>query len=220
MINCYYSKLLMKGKQQFNERSLVIIKPDGVQRGLIGEIISRFERKGLKIIAMKMAWPSPEMAKKHYDQPESAMRAMGERTIGAYKEKGEKFWTDDPLELARDIQKKLVKYLAAGPVVCIVIEGAHAVAHVRKIRGHTNPLAADVGSITADYTIDSYFIADVDSRAIRNLVHASGSVEEAETEIKLWFKSEEIHDYNLAIEEILYSKDWEKTKEELLAPKE
>lgn len=196
-------------KTKLHERSLVLLKPDAVQRGLIGEIISRFEKKGLKITAMKMIWPTKEMAKKHYDQPESAMMTLGTKTLETYAEKGVKHWSSDPMEIARDIQKKLVNYLSAGPVVAMIIEGAHAVSHVRKIRGITNPLAADMGTITADFTIDSYFISDESGRAIRNLVHASGTVEEAENEIKLWFKESEIHDYDLAIEKILYSKDWE-----------
>jgi nucleoside-diphosphate kinase len=195
---------------KFTERSLVLIKPDGVQRGLVGEVISKFERKGLKIVAMKMVWPTEDMSRKHYDQPEHAARALGEKTIAAYKEKGIDL-DKDPIDIAKDIQKKLVHYLSGGPVVAMVIEGAHAITHVRKIRGGTNPLSADVGSITADYTVDSYFIADDDGRAVRNLVHASGSVEEAEVEIKIWFSEQEIHDYNLAIEEILYSREWENT---------
>ena len=196
-------------KTKLHERSLVLLKPDAVQRGLIGEIIARFERKGLKITAMKMVWPSKEMAAKHYDQPETAARALGEKTIMAYLDKGEKPWTDDPLKIAKDIQKKLIKLMTTGPVVVMVIEGAHAIAHVRKIRGGTNPLTADVGTITGDFTIDSYFIADLGGRAIRNLAHASGTVEEAENEIKLWFKEDEISDYDLAIEKILYTKEWE-----------
>ena len=182
-------------KTKVHDRSLVLIKPDGVQRGLVGEIVSRFEKKGLKITAMKMAWPSRDIATKHYDQPESAMLALGERTLASYAEKGEKHWTNDPMEIARDIQKKLVDYLSTGPIVAMVIEGAHAVAHVRKIRGGTNPLSADIGTITGDFTIDSYFLADEGQRAIRNLVHASGTAEEAESEIKIWFKKDEIQDY-------------------------
>ena len=185
------------------------MKPDTIQRGLIGEIIARFEKKGLKITALKMVWPTKEMAAKHYDLPESAMRQLGERTLATYAEKGQKHWTNDPMEIARDIMKKLVKYLSTGPVVAMVVEGVHAVAHIRKIRGATNPLAADMGTITADYTVDSYFISDLQERAVRNLVHASGNVEEAETEIKLWFAEGEIHDYDLAIEKILYAKEWE-----------
>lgn len=196
-------------KTKLHERSLVIIKPDGIQRSLVGEIISRFETKGLKITAMKMVWPTKEMAAKHYDLPESAMKLLGDRTLASYAEKGQKHWTNDPMEIARDIMKKLVKYLSTGPVVVMVIEGVHAVAHIRKIRGATNPLAADMGTITADFTVDSYFIADLQERAIRNLVHASGTVEEAEKEIKLWFREEEIQEYDLAIEKILYAKDWE-----------
>lgn len=199
----------MSIKTKLHERSLVLLKPDAVQRGLIGEIISRFEKKGLKITALKMLWPTEEIAKKHYDQPESAARALGQKTIDFYKEKGEKHWSEDPMEIAKVIQGQLVSLMMAGPVVAMVIEGAHAIAHVRKIRGGTNPLTADIGTITGDYTIDSYIIADQGGRAIRNLAHASGSVEEAENEIKIWFKEEEIMDYDLAIDQILYSKGWE-----------
>lgn len=202
----------MSIRTKLHERSLVIIKPDGVQRGLMGEIISRFEKKGLKISAMKLVWPSREVAAKHYDQPESAMRLLGERTLATYAEKGEKHWSNDPMEIARDIQKKLVNYLSCGPVLVMVIEGAHAITHVRKIRGATNPLGADIGTITADYTIDSYFISDLDGRAIRNLVHASGAVDEAENEIKIWFKEDEVLDYDMAIDKILYSMEWEASK--------
>jgi nucleoside-diphosphate kinase len=198
-----------------HERSLVILKPDSIQRGLIGDIISRFEKKGLKITAMKMVWPTIEQARQHYDQPESAMIALGEKSIAAYKEKGIEE-TRTPIEIAKHVQKKLLTYLSAGPVIVMVIEGAHAIAHVRKIRGGTNPLTADVGSITADLTIDSYFIADDSERAVRNLVHASGTVDEAENEIKIWFTEEEIHNYDLAIEKILYSTEWETTRNKLV----
>jgi nucleoside-diphosphate kinase len=202
-------------KTLLHERTLILVKPDGVQRGLVGEIITRFERKGLKLIAMKMIWPDKTMAQKHYDMPESDKILMGERTLATYKEKGVDL-KKTPIEIAENVQKRLIKYLTTGPVVAMVIEGAHAIAHVRKIRGATNPLAADVGTITADYTIDSYFVSDPDERAIRNLVHASGSVEEANREIALWFKDAEIHDYELAIEKILYSKEWEGVRGDLV----
>lgn len=208
-----------KGRDKFTERTLVILKPDTVQRGLVGEIITRFEKKGLKIVAMKMVWPTRDQATRHYDQPEEAAMALGNKTISSYAEKGVKFWTDDPMAVAHDIQKKLVDYIVAGPVVVMVIEGTHAVEHVRKIRGNTSPLKADIGSITADYTIDSYFVSDEDSRAMRNLVHASGNTEEANVEIKIWFKDSEISEYNLAIEEILYSKEWENVREEVVSGK-
>ncbi len=195
-------------KTKLHERSLVLIKPDGLQRGLVGEILCRFEKKGLKITALKMVWPTKETAKRHYDMPEADKILLGTRTLASFEERGEKL-NKTPMEIADEVQGRLVKYLTTGPVVAMVIEGAHAVAHVRKIRGSTNPLAADVGTIAGDYTIDSYFVSSADDRAIRNLVHASGSVEEAEREIKIWFNDKEIYDYDLAIEKILYSKDWE-----------
>jgi nucleoside-diphosphate kinase len=207
-----------EGKKKYSEKTLVLLKPDVVQRGLVGEIVTRFERKGLKIVAMKMVWPSEEQALEHYTWPEHAMVALGERTRAAYKEKG----IEDkrtPKEIALNIQKKLVTYLSAGPLVAMVIEGAHAIAYVRKLRGSVNTLTADLGSITGDYTIDSYFLSDEDDRAARTLVHASGSVEEATNEIKIWFTQKEIYDYNLAIEEILYSKDWEYSLKNLVKEK-
>lgn len=202
-------------KTLLHERTLVLVKPDGVQRGLIGEILTRFEKKGLKIIAMRMVWPDAGLAQKHYDMPESDKILLGERTIASYKEKGVDL-KKKPIEIAENVQKRLIKYLTTGPVVAIVIEGAHAIQNVRKIRGATNPLAADVGTITADYTIDSYFLSDPDERAIRNLVHASGNIEEANREIGLWFKDNEINDYELAIEKILYSREWESARKELV----
>lgn len=126
------------------------------------------------------------------------------------------FAETDPIKVAENTQRKLVTYLSTGPVVVAVIEGAHAIAHVRKVRGHTNPLTADVGTISADLGIDSYFIADETDRAIRNLVHASGNVGEAQREISLWFSEDEIFDYDLAIEKILYAKEWEQTRDDLV----
>lgn len=200
-----------------HERTLVLIKPDGVQRALVGEIISRFEKKGLKIIAMKMVQPSKKMAAEHYNWSEEEKLGSGNRTIQGYKEQGlELPFGGDPIKIAENTMRKLVDYLSAGPVIAMVIEGAHAIAHVRRVRGATNPLAAEMGTITADFAIDSYFISDEVDRATRNLVHASGNTEEAEREISLWFKENEICDYDLAIEKILYSKEWEAEREKLV----
>ena len=207
-----------EGKKKYSEKTLVLLKPDVVQRGLVGEIITRFERKGLKIVAMKMVWPDEKMALRHYTWPERAMIALGERTIAAYKEKGIEE-NRLPKEIALDVQKKLVTYLSAGPLVAMVIEGAHAIAYVRKLRGAINTLNADLGSITGDYTIDSYFLSDEDDRAARTMVHASGSVEEADQEIPIWFEREDMYEYNLAIEEILYAKDWEYSLKRLVGKK-
>lgn len=201
------------------ERTLVLIKPDGVQRGLIGEIIARFEKKGLKLVAMKMIWPTEDMAKRHYDMPEATLMALGEKTIAGYKEKGIEI-NKTPMEIAKRVQQQLLSYLTTGPIVAMIIEGAHAVAHVRKIRGGTNPLGADVGTITADYSIDSYFLADESERSVRNLVHASGNVDEAENEIKVWFTDEEIYHYQTAMDKVLYSKTWEDDTLETLQGRE
>lgn len=198
----------MPHKTKSHERTLVLIKPDAVQRSLIGEILTRFERKGLKIIGMKMVMPTEKMAAEHYFWSEEEKISSGNRTINAYESKGLPI-TKTAIEYAEGTQKKLIKMMVAGPSIAIVIEGAHAIEHVRKVVGHGNPLQADVGSIRADYSMDSYIIADEADRAARNLVHASSSVGEAEREIKVWFKEEELVDYDLAIERILYSIDWE-----------
>lgn len=202
-------------RTHYHERTLILLKPDCVQRGLIGEIISRFERKGLKIIGMKMVWPSKSQAKEHYNWSKEEKEATGSRTIEAYVSKGLKV-TKTAIEYAEDVQRKLFSYLLSGPVIALVIEGAHAIEHVRKTVGHGNPLSADVGTIRADFTIDSYVVADDVDRATRNLVHASGNVEEAEREIKIWFKEQELVNFDLAIEKILYNKDWEDTREKLV----
>ncbi len=216
--NRYKNKMSIK--THHHERTLILLKPDTVQRGLIGEIISRFERKGLKIIAMKMIQPTEKMAADHYDWSEQEKRESGERTLLGYSEKGiDPPYGGDPIKIAENTMRKLVSYLSTGPVIALVIEGAHAIAHVRKVRGGTNPLTADAGTITADLSIDSYFVSDDADRAVRNLVHASGNTNEAEREINLWFKENEIFDYDLAIEKILYSKEWESEREELTKAK-
>ncbi|MCS7092157.1 MAG: nucleoside-diphosphate kinase [Patescibacteria group bacterium] len=192
----------------YHERTLVLCKPDTIQRGLVGEIISRFEKKGLKIVALKMVMPTRKQAMDHYHWSDEEKEASGSRTIEARKSKGLPI-TKTAKEYAEDVQRRLYTYLTSGPIVAMVIEGAHAIEHVRKVVGHGNPLSADVGTIRADYTIDSYVVADDVDRATRNLVHASGNVGEAEREIKVWFSENEIVDYDLAIEKILYSKEWE-----------
>lgn len=200
----------MNGKNltKYYQRSLVLLKPDAVQRGLVGEIISRFEKKGLKITAMKMVLPTREIAYKHYDWSEEEKIKTGTRTLEVYRSRGIEL-EKTAIEIAEDIQKRLVNFLTSGPIIVMVIEGAHAIEHIRKIVGHGSPLNADVGTIRADYTVESYLMADEAERVARNLVHASSSVEEAEREINVWFSQDEIIDYSLAIEKILYSKDWE-----------
>lgn len=186
------------------ERTLVIVKPDGVQRTLIGEIVGRFEKLGLKLVAMKMLVPTAEHIEKHYTLDPEWRRITGEKTIESYKKKGEKFWTGDPFKVTEIILENNKKYMTSGPVVAMVWQGAHATELVRKIVGGTEPRTSDVGTIRGDFVLDSYIMSDNDKRACRNLVHASGSVKESEAEIKHWFKEEELINYRLVSEQILY----------------
>jgi len=186
------------------ERTLVLIKPDGIQRGLIGEIIQRYERTGLKLVALKMLVPTEEMVERHYlIDPQWKIKA-GQKSIEAYQRKGLKPPSDSPEEVGQKVLKSLKKYLTSGPIVAMVWEGTNAVGVVRKKTGATEPLTSDVGTIRGDFTIDSYEIADFSNRAVRNLVHASGSKEEAEKEILVWFKEGEVINYRLINEAILY----------------
>lgn len=186
------------------ERTLVIIKPDGVQRSLIGEIIKRFENAGLKLVGMKMLVPSTDHVERHYTLDTNWHRVTGEKTIKGYKDKGLKPPSEDPLEISAKILANLKKYLSSGPVIAMVWQGAHAVSIIRKIGGGTEPLTSDVGTIRGDFVLDSYQMADEDGRAVRNLIHMSGSIGEADAEITHWFKKEELINYRVIHEEILY----------------
>lgn len=195
------------------ERTLVIIKPDGVQRSLIGEVIKRYEQTGLKLAGLKFLIPDEETIRKHYSVTDSWLESVGRKSIEAYEKKGLKSPFSSPVDCGQAVLKVLQKYLSSGPVVAMVWEGNEAVGIVRKITGGTEPLTSDVGTIRGDLTIDSYKLADIDGRAVRNIIHASGNVEEAEKEIKLWFKDEEIIKYRLLQEAILYDVNLDGIKE-------
>lgn len=186
------------------EQTLVVLKPDAVQRSLIGEIIKRFERVGLKLVATKMFVPTGDFAEKHYTMWPGWKKSVGEKNIKGYKDKGLVPPTEDPLEAGEKVLNTVSAYLTSGPVIAMVWVGAHAVPIVRKLVGSTEPLSSDVGTIRGDYVHDSYVMSAGDERSIRNLVHASGSVEEALQEIPYWFAKEEIVDYRLVQEAILY----------------
>ena len=186
------------------EQTLVIIKPDGIQRSLIGEIIKRFERVGLKLCARKMTIPDEKHIEDHYTLDPDWMRLTGEKAIKSYKEKGLAPPSEDPLEVSAKVLAGLKKYLRAGPVIAMAWQGAHAVKIVRKLAGGTEPMTSDVGTIRGDFVLDSYQMSDIDGRAVRNLIHASGSPEEAAAEIKHWFSPDEIHEYSLVQEKVLY----------------
>jgi len=186
------------------EKTFVIIKPDGVQRSLIGEVIGRFERIGLKLIAIKMVLPSEEMAKKHYTLDPEWIRKTGEKSILNYNKKGLTPPSMNPFEIGDRVLGTLINYLTSGPVVAMTWQGAHAVGIVRKLVGGTEPLTSDVGTIRGDFVLDSYQMSDSDGRAVRNVIHASGSVDEAKGEIDLWFKDSDIMKYKHIQDAILY----------------
>ncbi|MEI6059051.1 MAG: nucleoside-diphosphate kinase [archaeon] len=189
-----------------SEKTLVIIKPDGIQRSLVGEIIKRYERTGLKLIAMKMVMPAEDMAVKHYYEVggDAWIEEVGRKARAAYEKKGLESPYKDNKENGWAVLKANARYLSSGPVVAMILQGAGAVALVRKITGSTEPLSSDVGTIRGDFTLDSYALADTDQRSVRNLIHASGTVAEALQEIKIWFGDDEVLDYNHLEERILY----------------
>jgi nucleoside-diphosphate kinase len=197
------------------ERTLVIIKPDGVQRSLIGEIIKRYERTGLKLIALKMVTPTEEHATTHYCEVggDAWLEEVGRKARAAYEKKGLESPYKNNRENGEAVLKSNARYLSSGPVVCMIWQGNQAVGLVRKITGATEPLSSDVGTIRGDFTLDTYALADVDQRSVRNLIHASGTVEEAEKEIPIWFTKEEILKYNQIQERILYDVDLDGIKE-------
>ena len=194
----------MKNFDNKQEQTLVIVKPDGVQRGLIGDVIHRYEQCGLKLVGLKMLIPTKKLTLDHYSiDPDWAIKS-GTKTFESYKAKGLPLPGKDPVEFAEGIRRKLMDFMSSGPVVAMIWQGMGAVAVVRKMMCSTEPLTSAPGTIRGDYTIDSYTSADADARAVRNIIHASGSVEEAAKEIPIWFDKKEILNYRLVAEEIIY----------------
>lgn len=191
-----------------HERSLVLIKPDAVARHLVGEIMTRFERKGLKMVALKLVWPTEELAGEHYVATEEWIGSSGQRTYDSYVEKGITP-PASPRELALNTRRKLMEALTIGPVVAMVLEGAHVIEVVRKMRGATSPLAAEVGTIGFDYSLESYQVSDAGDWAIKNIIHGSDSPENAEREIAIWFQPHELVHYETIVTEVAYTKDWQ-----------
>lgn len=164
-----------------NQQTLVLIKPDGVKRNLIGEIINRFEKGGLKVIDLKMLKPSIDVASKHYPDDEEYLRTLGQKSVTA----GDRI--DNVLEQGRKIVNSMRAFLTSGTIVAMILEGEDGVALVRKITGYTDPSSADKGTIRGDLGEDNILAANKENRPVYNLIHASGNPEEAESEIKLWF---------------------------------
>ncbi len=154
------------------QRTLVLFKPDTVQRGLVGEILTRFERVGLKIVATKMIAPDKEHYHKHYEEIGQMITRRGEHAF------------DVTLQM-----------MVQGPVIAMVFEGVEAVALVRKLVGATEPKAAEPGTIRGDYSHMSFGYADSEGKGIPNLIHASGDINDAKQEISHWFSEDEMYDY-------------------------
>src|SRR3989344_3296689 len=188
------------------EKTLVLVKHDGVNRGLVGEIISRFEKIGLKILAMKMIHADDKLAENHYQVTKEWAEGVFNKTKKTYEDKGKPFKFKNPMEYGTMIKNWNKGFLMEGPVVAVVLEGPHAIEIVRKLVGNTEPRQALPGTIRGDYIFDSYSVADVKARPIRNLIHASGSVDEANREISLWFTKDEIVSYKRDFDKHFYSK--------------
>jgi nucleoside-diphosphate kinase len=186
------------------EKSLVIIKPDGVQRTLIGEVIRRIERVGFKLVALKFEIPTKDKVAEHYTIDPEWILKTGEKALQAKEKNGEDIKDIDPLSYGKTILHKLQNYITSGPIVIMVWQGAHVVDVVRKIVGGTEPKTSDVGTIRGDFVHDSYEISNLEDRSVKNVVHASSSVEDAQKEIAVWFEPKEIMSYRLIAEEILY----------------
>jgi nucleoside-diphosphate kinase len=165
------SKKLKQKRPEAIEQTLVVIKPDGIQRGLAGQIISRFENAGLKIVGMKMRWVNETQAKKHY-------------TADLAQRRGQK---------VRDL---MVNFLQSGPVVAFVVEGVDAIENVRKMVGSTEPKAAQPGTIRGDFAHVAFRHADKEGKAVGNLIHASADKTDAEHEVLVWFNEDEIYEYH------------------------
>lgn len=153
------------------ERTLVLIKPDGVERGLIGDIVKRFEQRGFKIIGLKMAFIDENFAKKHYTE-------------------------DIAIRRGEHVRRYNVDFLTSGPVVAIVLEGVNAIENIRKIVGDTEPRKALPGTIRGDFSHVSYQYCDDKKCVVKNVIHASADKNDAERELKLWFKDSELYRYN------------------------
>jgi nucleoside-diphosphate kinase len=192
-----------------NEKTFIAIKSESIQRNLIGEFISRFERRGLKLVACKMIVPTRKIVGQHYIDSEEWYASVGDKKIRSMIEKGQAV-TETPREIGVRVREALIEQFEGRPLVAMVWEGAHAVELGRKTVGGTNCLTADVGSIRGDYSVDSFYLSDALDLPVRTLVHASSEPAEADREIKIWFKPEEIIDYPMVLDEVLYGKNWGK----------
>lgn len=191
------------------ERTLVLVKPDGVKRGLTGEVLQRIERRGLKVVALKMVEVGREHLENHFPSTDEWVGRLGDKGLKTFNDyqldAKEIMGTDDRMEMGRKVKESLFAYMVSGPIIALVVEGLHAIDMVRKVAGHTLPVFADMGTIRGDFSVDSPAVANFEGRAIYNIMHASETPEEAQNEINLWFKPEEIHPYKRADEDVMFN---------------
>jgi len=173
------------------EQTFVMIKPESVRMGLIGDIIKRFEQRGMQIVALEMFQPTYEDMDAHYPKDETWVTRLGSKTLSSYEEFGfdvaQDFGTEDPSVIGPQVRGWLMQHMTSAPLVKMIVQGRHAVGMVRKIVGETMPFRADMGTIRGDYSNDSPAIANREKRVLYNIIHASEDVEEANHEIKHWF---------------------------------
>jgi nucleoside-diphosphate kinase len=186
-----------------DQRSLVLLKPDAIQRSLIGEVIGRIERTGLKIVAMKMIIATRDQVFDHYHKDEAWFLKKGTKIVEDRKANNLPI-EKDAVAYGRGIIEQNVDFMTSGPIVALIAQGNEAPTVIKKITGSTEPSTSDVGTIRGDFTVDSYEHAGVSGRAVRNILHCSENVEDAEREIKVWFADAEILKYRLVQEQILY----------------
>jgi len=198
---------MSKANHPKKERTFIILKPDTIQRGLVGEIIKRFERIGLKIVGMKMHMVDEKTLWAHYNKDDAWYTKKGANILENKKKLGMEI-DKEAIEYGKDIIRAMVHYMCAGPVVSLVIEGNQAQAVVKRLVGGTEPTTADTGTIRGDFALDSYYICDVDgSRGMRNLIHCTDPADGEgayEREVNLWFTKDEIQEYRLVSEAMLY----------------
>jgi nucleoside-diphosphate kinase len=185
------------------QRTLLLIKPDGVYRALIGKVISQMEDSGLKLVGIKMVWPDKKLAGQHYIYDKGWLVSVGTKTHSSYKEKGIML-KETPLQIGERVRGYLITLLTSGPVVAMVLEGNEAIPIVRKLIGSTEPKKAESYTVRGRFSTDSYDLAEKEKRAILNIVHASEDKKTAEKEIPVWFKKSELVDYKRADEKALY----------------
>jgi nucleoside-diphosphate kinase len=189
----------------FVQQTVILIKPDGMRKRIVGEVISRFEKVGFKLVAMKLVWVDREHVGKHYADEKGYLTNVGQRTLDDYQKYGidpnESLGMTDPYEVGKFVRQANMDALSSGPLIVMLWQGVDAVQIGRKMVGSTNTSQAVPGTIRGDYSADLPILASLKGRPIRTLVHASGNIEEAEFEKKLWFKNEDIHDYKMPDED-------------------